>query len=280
MSSSKEEAIKHPMSTTISDCCASGHLHEGEPNGREEKVNGLDCYITEPEDGDRRLVVLFITDIFGYKLKNSKLLADEYAKAGYYVYMPDFHQGDSLPESLLNKIAPSETAEPKSFFTKITDTASAIVQFGPWLFRHRDGVTKPLIESFISYIKNNTEHQKIALVGFCWGGRHAIVFAQNPPITCSVACHPSNVSLPSEVYPVSAPTAIYAGSEDSMFPPSSCDTAKEVFEKLGIQYDVRVFEGQTHGFAVRGDLTKEAINNAKEECTKATIAWFDKFMKK
>lgn len=55
-------------STTLSSCCISGHLHEGTTRGNIVKLHDLDTYVTGSEE-DKKRTVVFITDIFGYKLK-------------------------------------------------------------------------------------------------------------------------------------------------------------------------------------------------------------------
>lgn len=46
-------------------------------------------------------VVIFISDIFGVDLVNTKLLADEWAGAGWKVLLPDFLEGDAVPHEHL-----------------------------------------------------------------------------------------------------------------------------------------------------------------------------------
>lgn len=58
----------------ISDCCVTGHLHEGGPTGAVTEIVGLKTYIAEPEGGSKDKSVIFITDIFGYQLPVSSEL--------------------------------------------------------------------------------------------------------------------------------------------------------------------------------------------------------------
>lgn len=76
-------------------CCAAGEIHSGTPNGRVAKVHGLDCYIAEPPEGvSPKEVVIIISDVFSWKLPNSRILADNYAtKSGFLVYLPEFMDG-------------------------------------------------------------------------------------------------------------------------------------------------------------------------------------------
>jgi len=74
-------------------CCFSGVLHGAAPVGSEGQLHGLDCYITEPP-GVAKGVVVILSDIFGWRLPNTRALADQYAKrASVKVIIPDFFAG-------------------------------------------------------------------------------------------------------------------------------------------------------------------------------------------
>jgi hypothetical protein len=78
--------------------CVQGAVHDGKPTGHEEKLHGLDCYVAGPPSGSPKAVVLFLTDVFGWKFHNSRVLADEYARKGQYkVVIPDVIPGTHLP---------------------------------------------------------------------------------------------------------------------------------------------------------------------------------------
>jgi dienelactone hydrolase len=66
----------------IGQCCATGSLHTGIPQGRTEKLHGLDCYIADAPSGSPKGIVVIIPDIFGWELPNNRILADEFAKKG------------------------------------------------------------------------------------------------------------------------------------------------------------------------------------------------------
>lgn len=51
----------------LKECCVSGHVHEGEPKGKVDKVYGLDTYVTGESNAEK--TVILITDVFGYSLK-------------------------------------------------------------------------------------------------------------------------------------------------------------------------------------------------------------------
>lgn len=71
--------------------CVTGFIHNGTPKGTEVKVGGINAYTVGLEDSKR--VIVFGTDIFGWRLVNARLLADEYASKGFRVVIPDLFSG-------------------------------------------------------------------------------------------------------------------------------------------------------------------------------------------
>lgn len=83
-------------------CCATGEIHQGKPEGRVSKIHGLDCYVAEPPNGlEPKGVVVILPDIFGWTLPNTRIIADNYAKKGQWlVYVPEFMNGNEISQSL------------------------------------------------------------------------------------------------------------------------------------------------------------------------------------
>lgn len=105
-------------------------------------------------------------DIFGYDLNNARLLADEYAAAGFYVVVPDVLEGDNIDHNLLNAIAPKPSME-KSLTEKATDTAKVGATLPTWLARNREAVTRPKIDACVNALRADSQVGKIGAVGFC-----------------------------------------------------------------------------------------------------------------
>lgn len=222
-----------------------------------------------------------IPDVFGWELVNTRLLADEYAKAGFYVLLPDFFNGDSIPADIEPKLAPSPDAPKRTWFKAVTDTATAVGAFAPWLFRHRETVSRPIIDAFLTTLKSDMPNAKIGAVGFCWGGRYVCLLTHadaKVQVDCAVACHPSLLGVPGEVQKVTKPFCIHVGDQDTQMSVKQADTAREVIKQKGIAGEVTVYPGMTHGFACRGDLSKSGTKEAKENCANATLAWFTKYL--
>ena len=73
-----------------------------------------------------------------------------------------------------------------------------------------------------------------------------------------------------------APLLINSCTYDSRFPHESQAKADEIFGngKFKPGYKREYFEGCTHGFAVRGDLSKPEVKAGKEGAFKASVEWF------
>ena len=111
----------------------------------------------------------FLHQVFGWEFTNTRLLADEYAKAGFYAYIPDVHEGDSLPISFLNNVEPNlKDQEKLSVADKAKNAALIPATLGPWLAKHREGVSKPIIDGFINTVRMTPGTNKIGAIGFCW----------------------------------------------------------------------------------------------------------------
>lgn len=262
----------------LSACCISGHLHEGNPKGSTTKLGDLDCYVSAPKDGSKKKSLVFITDIFGWDVPNVRLLADEYAENGYYVYVPDFFQGDYVPVSLGKYIAPLKSDPEPSLLEKTTGTAQVAASLGPWLAKHRESVSRPLIEQAVRDVKKEAE--KVGAVGFCWGGRYSILLAgKSSPVQvdASIANHPSFLSLPGEAEDVVKPVSVAVGEGDVMMGTDQSKQLKEILEKKGGKVEI-YDEEACHGFSVRGDLNNEKEKKLKEKSLEQAIDWLGKHL--
>ncbi|KAF2842708.1 alpha/beta-hydrolase [Patellaria atrata CBS 101060] len=265
----------------VSSCCLSGKIQEGKPSGREITVGGLNTYVSEPESDSTEKTIIFITDIFGWRLPNIRLLADGYAKAGFYCYVPDFHQGDSLPIEFLQDVEPPlPVRENLTLLEKAAKTAKVGTTLMPWLAKHREAVTKPLIDSFINAVRVIPGTNKIGVIGFCWGGRYAVLTAHGSDepgmgVDAVYACHPSLVTIPGDFDPITKPISFAVGSKDSLLDEKQVDQIREILEKKSsVPHEIRTYEDQVHGFSLRGDWSSEKDKKAMDDAEKQGIEWF------
>jgi len=263
----------------MSSCCLSGSVHEGTPTGEIEKIGELQTYVAAPKDGSKAKSIVFIVDIFGWEFKNVRLLADNYAKAGFYAYVPDVHQGDSLPIEFLQSVEPKlADREQEGLMKKASSTAKTATTLPPWLAKHREGVSKPLISSFISAVRAIPGTEKIGAIGFCWGGRYAILAAHGE-VDAAYACHPSLVAVPGDFDPVIKPLSLAVGTKDSLLDNGTVGKIQDIMaKKTGVPHELRIYEDQIHGFALRSDWSSEKDKKAMDNAEEQGVEWFKKYL--
>jgi len=263
----------------MSSCCLSGSVHDGTPSGKVETIDNLQTYVAAPKDGSKAKTIVFLVDIFGWEFKNVRLLADNYAKSGFYCYIPDFHQGDSIPLDFLQSVEPPlKTREQLTMIDKTKATATVGTTLPPWLIKHREAVTKPLISSFISTVRQAPGTKKVGALGFCWGGRYAILAAHDE-VDAAYACHPSLVAIPGDFEPVTKPLSLAVGTKDSLLDNDQVGQIQDLLaKKTNLPHELRIYEDQVHGFALRSDWSSDKDKKAMDDAEKQGVEWFNKYL--
>jgi dienelactone hydrolase len=189
------------------------------------------------------------------------------------------HQGDSLPIEFLNSIEPPlRTRAQLTLLDKTKATATIGATLGPWVVKHREGVTKPIIESFIAAVRAIPGTGKVGAIGFCWGGRYAILAAQGN-VDAAYACHPSLVTVPADFDPVTKPLSLAVGDKDSLLDNGTVGQIQDLMaKKTSLPLELRIYEEQIHGFALRNDWSSDKDRKAMDESEKQGIDWFNKYL--
>ncbi|KAF2811778.1 alpha/beta-hydrolase [Mytilinidion resinicola] len=275
--------------------CIQGTIHEGQPQGTEELVHGLNTYVVGNRTNPRAIVVMY-SDIFGLLLPNNKLIADAYAKSGeYLVYLPDFFKGDPVPLKVADVMIPVDATR-QSTFAKYTGLLASMPTFLMWRGRHKHMSTERICVEFLQKLRRNTRRgQKIGMVGFCWGGRYAVRagLASNaveidgekvPLVDAVVALHPSNMVVPVDVEALAVPTSFGWGVEDSVVSFDQKAMVEETHAKVAAAGGkVPITEHKTynpgrHGFGVRGNPDNPAERACLEGTEKQVLDWFQRWL--
>ncbi|WWD22534.1 hypothetical protein CI109_107027 [Kwoniella shandongensis] len=272
--------------TEVSPCCVTGHIHSGTPLGSNQILHGLNTYVSNSkpptEAGAKQNVVILLHDIFGADLVNTKLVADEYAGRGWKVLLPDVFEGDAVDIANLNAIVPNNKyADESTVATKAADGVKAAAALGPWLIKHREAVSRPLIENFVAGVRADPSTGKIAAVGYCWGGRYVALLAHDDSparIDVGVSTHPSFM-VADDLKPITkVPIAIYKGGKDAMVTDDGLKEFEGILrEQLGDKVETKIYPKGVHGFAVRGDMEDPTEKAEKEEVTKDSLDFIAKY---
>jgi len=232
-------------------------LHDGTPTGETRQVNGVDTYIAWPATKKADNAILYLSDVFGIKLAQNKLLADSFAKAGYLVVEPDYFRGDPAPADL---VTPG--------FNMIS-----------WRAKHPTSDIDSIIESTIKYMRGTLGVKKIGSVGYCFGGKYVVRFlAKGKGVDAGFIAHPSLLEPP-EWQALAAPLSIGAAETDTAFPAPKRHEAEVTLQKLGLPYQINLYGSVNHGFAVRANISDKRQKYAKEEAYLQAVRFFDAWLK-
>ncbi len=89
--------------------------------------------------------------------------------------------------------------------------------------------------------------------------------------------HPSFVD-DDELRGFKGPLSIAAAETDTIFPNDKRHRSEEILKEVGQPYQINLYSGVVHGFAVRGDITKKDQKFAKEQAFFQAVQWFDNFL--
>ncbi|KAF2398941.1 alpha/beta-hydrolase [Trichodelitschia bisporula] len=235
--------------------CPSGLINSGEPSGSVRTLGGVRTYMSPAPNNASTHAILFLPDIFGIDVPASRLVADSMARAGYLVAMPDILLGDP------------RTAVPAPGFNQTA-----------WSARHTPQATDGVIEAAVKGLRDMGVKQ-IGAVGYCFGGRYVVRFlAKGRGVDAGFLAHPSGVEK-GEWESVSGAVSVAAAETDSAFPAAKRHEAEDVLKGKAVPYQVTLYSGVEHGFAVRGEVTDKKKRFAKEGAFLQAIRWFDEWVK-
>lgn len=231
-------------------CCITSNFHEGQPSGQHETVFGLDTYVTG-KSNSRTIVIL--TDIYGHKYNNVLLIADQLAKLGKYrVLVPDILEADPVP--------------------------ATHGDLGPWLEKHTAEFTRKYVDPFLKSVREEVgQNGFIGVVGYCFGAKYAIQqIASDGFADAAAVAHPSFVAI-EEVEAIKKPLLISAAETDSIFPPELRHKTEATLANIKARYQLDLFSGVSHGYAVRGDPKDPLVKYAMNKTLADQIQWFNLF---
>ena len=89
--------------------------------------------------------------------------------------------------------------------------------------------------------------------------------------------HPSFVEE-DELAAITGPFAISAAETDTIFPAEKRHKSEEILKAAGVPYQINLFSGVEHGFAVRGDPNVKISRFAREQAFLQAVTWFDNWL--
>ncbi|KAH7163354.1 dienelactone hydrolase [Dactylonectria estremocensis] len=242
-------------------CCTVGVHHEGTSTGQTIKVGRHDAYLAtpSPQNARQNAGILYVPDVLGI-WDNSKLLADEFAASGYTTLIIDLFNGDAIEVNTLEEINLPDWVQ------------NGRNEAGGHTTKEID----PIVREALRYMKTELAIEHIGAVGYCFGAKYVLRHYQSG-IKVGFIAHPSFVEE-AELAAITGPLSIAAAETDTLFPAEQRRRSEEILKENGSLYQINLFSGVTHGFAVRCDLSKKQERFAKEQAFLQAIAFFNTWL--
>ncbi|KAI1164017.1 dienelactone hydrolase [Nemania serpens] len=242
-------------------CCTVGVRHDGDSTGADIKVGKHAAYLAtpDPSTAHKDTAILYLADVFSI-WQNSKLIADQFAANGYLTLIIDLFNGDPVPQN------------PPADFEIFTWLEKGSSGDNP----HTKEFVDPVVVEAIKWLQTEKGVKKLGAVGYCFGAKYvARHFADG--IKVGYMAHPSFVDE-DELRGFKGPLSIAAAETDTIFPSDKRHRSEEILKEVGQPYQINLYSGVEHGFAVRSDITKKDQKFAKEQAFYQAVQWFDNFL--
>ena len=205
-------------------------------------------------------VVLVVQEIFGVH-EHIKDMCRRFAKLGYYAIAPELfaRQGD---------------------VAKMTDIGAILSQV---VSKVPDAQVSSDLDATVAFAKasGSANTRKLGVVGYCWGGRAAWIYARhNPKVKAAVAYYGLLDGMKSDIKPqdpvdfaseIKVPVlGLYAGIDDFV-KPAVIEQMRNGIAKSGSGSEIVVFPGVNHGF--NADYRPTYDKTAATYAAKLTRDW-------
>ena len=192
---------------------------------------GIRAYVARPAGEGPHPAVIMIHEFWGIR---PEILgkADDLAARGYVVIVPDMFRGRTtsiIPSAIYNVISNA----PAQVDSDLADVFA-------WLAAQPD-----------------VQPNRIAAMGFCFGGGSAIRYATaNPNLAATVVFYGSPVTDPERLRALTGPVLGIFGGADSSIPLDEVRAFEAGLVSAGVEHEITVYEGQPHAFVTDMDAVR------------------------
>jgi carboxymethylenebutenolidase len=225
------------------------------------KDGQMPAYFAKPAGKKNLPVVLVVQEIFGVH-EHIKDIARRLAKAGYLAVAPELYarQGDVSKLTNMDDIRPIVASVPDAQVMSDLDAAAE------WA------------------AKNGGDPAKLAVTGFCWGGRIVWLYAaHNPRLKAGVAWYgrvegPGTALQPKNpidlVKDLKAPVLGLYGGADAGIPNDGVDRMRAALAAAGKTFEIKTYPDTPHGF--HADYRPSYRKDAAEDGWRRLLEWLRK----
>ena len=96
-------------------------------------------------------------------------------------------------------------------------------------------------------------------------------------IKAGFVAHPSFVDE-EELAAINGPLSIAAAEVDGIFPAEKRHKSEEILVQTKVPFQINLYSGTEHGFAVKGDPAVKSQKFAKEKAFLQAVEWFEEHL--
>jgi carboxymethylenebutenolidase len=224
------------------------------------KNGEIPAYRAVPTRGASFPTVLVVQEIFGVH-EHIKDICRRLAKIGYLAIAPEMYarQGDVSKMKDINEI-----------FQKV-------------VMKVPDEQVMSDLDSTVAWAKKNSgDTSKLAITGFCWGGRVVWLYAaHNPTLKAGVAWYGRLAGTPDELHPknpidvakdLKAPVLGLYGGADQGIPVDTIEQMQKALKDAGKTAEIKVYPETPHGFYA--DYRPSYRKEPAQDAWKQLVEWF------
>jgi dienelactone hydrolase len=235
-------------------------IHSGNPRGSFSEIADVKTYVSRPPDKTANgYVLFFFPDVWGM-YPNSLLIMDGFADAGYLVLGIDYFRGDGIWKHRTH----SRDAETNAGF-----------DYESWTQKHMtfadDVVPKWVKAAKGEYAQKGTS---FACVGYSFGARYVCDLLSTSTCTAGAIAHPSFLQQ-HHFANLQAPLFMSCAESDQTFDDEARNLAVSIMKGGKKEFQLQLFSGVEHGFALRGDMENKYERWVKESSLRGVVEWFD-----
>jgi dienelactone hydrolase len=292
--------------------CLGGAIHDhvGEFRGKELTIHGKTCYVASPPSPSRSdSVIIYLTDSFGLKLINTKLLADRFAaETGFKVLVPDVIPCGGGSPTIMTTTA--KLKSPENPWDILGQLKRAAVLLSPaglsyiafalriyfWSTPQR-GYAENILPFVQAVRAELPAGAKLGVVGFCWGGWGSTNLCKEPApeggnkslVDVQFCGHPYNLKAPDMIVEAvrkyKVPFSMAVGDEDVWLKREAIEETQAALRQFGsgegeggYNYEIEVYSGCTHGFVVRAQPGNIVETEAAERARAQAMRWLRRYL--
>ncbi len=228
------------------------------------KDGEIPAYRAMPASGGPFPTVLVVQEIFGVH-EHIKDICRRFAKVGYLAVAPELYarQGDVAKMTDINEVISKVVSKvPDAQVMSDLDATAA------WAGRSKG------------------DANRMAVTGFCWGGRIVWLYAaHNPKLKAGVAWYGRLVGQPSDLQPknpidlvpeMKGPVLGFYGGKDTGIPLDTIESMRKALKAAGNPSEIIVYPEAQHGFFA--DYRSSYNKDAATDGWRRLLDWFKKYV--